>query len=480
MAAASAALLPAGCLVGPNFRRPDAPATAAYLPEGGGPPGSDAADAVQRAKLGEQIPARWWSLFHDPRLDETLRTAIASNHTVAASRATLAQAQEAIVEARAALLPRVDAAGSFRRAGSGSAGTANLFSVGPNVSFSIDAFGGIRRQVEEASALAEERRYELAAAYLTLTGNSVSEAITIATSHLQIATVEEVIRNDEKNFDLVQRSFQAGKVAKSDVLSAQAQLESDRTQLPNLRQQLQAARHALAILTGRTPAEWTPPDFDIEELKLPTELPLSLPSELVRQRPDILAAEAELHADSAAIGVATADMYPSITLSSSLAQTSFALADLLTKASRTWAVGADVDAPLYRGGALGAQRRAAIDAYDAQLEIYKQTVLTAFGQVADTLTAIDQDNALVAASKRATDIAAEALRLQRSSYTAGKTSALQLIVSENLYSQAILGYARARGQRMQDTAQLFVAAGGGWWSDDAMKAEAEASAAPHR
>ena len=155
-------------------------------------------------------------------------------------------------------------------------------------------------------------------------------------------------------------------------------------------------------------------------------------------------------------------MYPSITLSSSLAQTSFALADLLTKASRTWAVGADVDAPLYRGGALGAQRRAAIDAYDAQLEIYKQTVLTAFGQVADTLTAIDQDNALVAASKRATDIAAEALRLQRSSYSAGKTSALQLIVSENLYSQAILGYARARGQRMQDTAQLFVAAGGGW------------------
>jgi NodT family efflux transporter outer membrane factor (OMF) lipoprotein len=239
----------------------------------------------------------------------------------------------------------------------------------------------------------------------------------------------------------------------------------DRTQLAPLHQQLSVARHALSVLAGRAPGQWTPPDFDIDELTLPEDVPVSLPSELVHQRPDILASEALLHADSAAIGVATAQLYPSITLSASLGLATQTLASLVRSASRAWDAGAGVDAPLYHGDALRAQRRAAVDAYDAQLATYRQTILLAFGQVADSLSALEHDAELVSVSRRSVDIASRSLAVQRSSYAAGKTSALQLIVAENTYSSARLGYVRAIGQRLSDTAQLFVALGGGWWND---------------
>jgi NodT family efflux transporter outer membrane factor (OMF) lipoprotein len=472
--AACLALAAAACTaVGPDFKRPAPPEVAAYLPpepaagapmrQGQEPPESAAA-AAQRIALGRQIPAQWWQLFHSPRLDETLRQAIAANHSLAAAKATLAQAQEAVAVASAALYPQLDLGASARRSAVGAGSGVNLFSVGPSAGYSIDAFGGTRRRIEQEWALADAQRYQLAAAYLTLTGSSVTSAIAIASARLEIATVEDLIRNDEKNLALVRREFDAGKVPRSEVLTASAQLENDRTQLPGLRQQLSVARHALAVLTGRAPGEWSPPDFDVGELTLPEELPVSLPSELVRQRPDILAAEAQLHADSAAIGVATAQLYPSITLSASLVQEAATLARLVQAASRAWSVGAGLDAPLYRGGALGAQRRAAVDAYDAQLAIYQQTIVQAFGQVADALSALEHDAELVAASNRALDIAGASLALQRSSYAAGKTSALQLIVAENAYSDARLGNARAQAQRLADTAQLFIAAGGGWWN----------------
>jgi NodT family efflux transporter outer membrane factor (OMF) lipoprotein len=480
VARACLALALEGCVVGPSWQRPAPPDVGAYLPpepaaapsasQPAGPPRPE--DAAQRIALGRQIPAQWWGLFHSPRLDETLRQAIAASHSLAAARATLAQAQEGIVEARAALYPQADLGASARRGTSAARGVANLFSLGPSVSYSLDAFGGTRRRVEQQTALAEGERYQLAAAYLTLTGNVVTTAITIAATRFQIATVEDLIKNDQKNLDLVQREFDAGKVARSEVLTAAAQLQSDRVQLPSLGQQLSVARHQLAVLAGKAPGQAPAADFDIDELTLPDDLPLSLPSELVRRRPDILAAEAQLHADSAAIGVATAQLYPSITLSASLAQESLALASLFQSASRVWSVGSSLEAPLYRGGALGAQRRAAIDAYTAQLAIYQQTILQAFGQVADVLSALEHDAESVAASRRARDIAAASLALQRSSYAAGKTTALQLIAAENTYSEARLSYVRAVGQRLTDTAQLFIAAGGGWWNDDALGAPA--------
>lgn len=458
-------LLLAACVVGPDFQRPATPVVSGYLtgPEAEKPE-SEAAVA-QSAVLGREIPAQWWELFHSPRLDETLRQAIPASNGLAAAKASLARAREEILEARSAFYPQLDLGAGARRANSASAGVANLFSVGPAVSYSIDAFGGTRRRVEQQSALAENERCQLAAAYLSLTGNSVLQAISIASARFQISTVEDLIRNDERNLDLVQREFAAGKVARTDVLTAEAQLEGDRTQLPSLHQQWSVARHALAVLAARAPGEWSPPDFDIGEFVLPGELPVSLPSELARQRPDILAAEAIVHADSAAIGVATAQMYPSITISSSVVQEALTLANLFRSASRIWNVGAGADAPLSRGGALGAQRRAATDTYEADLAIYHQTVLQAFGQVADSLTAIEHDGQTVAATERAVDIASASLALQRSSYAAGRTSAFQLITAENTYSNARLGRVRALSQRLADTAQLFIALGGGWWND---------------
>ena len=247
-------------------------------------------------------------------------------------------------------------------------------------------------------------------------------------------------------------------------LTAASQLEADRTQLPALYQQLAVARHALAVFAGRAPSAWSPPDLDLEELTLPDTLPVARPSELVHQRPDILAAEAVLHANTAAVGVATADMYPSITLSSSLLQEALTLGSLFRSAATLWDVSANANAPIFHGGSLAAQRRAAIDAYDAQLATYQQTVLNAFGQVANALSALEHDGEMVAASRHAVDIASESLRLQRSSYAAGKTSALQLIVAEDVYSNVRLGYVRALGQRLTDTAQLLVAVGGSWSS----------------
>ena len=456
----------ASCVVGPDFQRPAPPDVHQYLPSEPPEPRPEGGEqAAQHVALGQRVPSQWWELFHCPRLDETLREAIAASYSLAAARSTLAQAQEAIIEARAAFYPQIDLGASARRGTAAAGGVSNLFSLGPSVSYSIDAFGQTRRHVEQEAALAESERYQLAAAYLTLTGNCATQAIAIASTRFQISTAENLIKNDEKNLDLVQREFNAGKVARSDVLTAAAQLEADRTQLPALHQQLSVARHTLAVLAARAPGQWSPPDFDIEEFKLPEILPVSLPSELVRQRPDILAAEAFLHADSAAIGVATAEMYPSITLSSSLVQEALSLASLFRSASRAWDVGASADAQLSHGGALAAQRRAAIDAYNAELATYQQTVLQAFGQVADALSAIDHDAEMVAASQRAVEIAGASLALQRSSYAAGKTSVLQLIVAENTYSSARLGSVRAVGQRLADTAQLFIAVGGGWWND---------------
>jgi NodT family efflux transporter outer membrane factor (OMF) lipoprotein len=478
--AACCALALASCVLGPNYKQPAASTATGYLPaEPSLPQPETPIVAAQRVALGKEIPTEWWSLFHCSRLDDTLKQALAGNNTLTTAKANLAAAQEEIVVARAGFLPTADLDAGARR-GYALGGVSNSFSIGPTAGYSIDAFGLTRRRVEQQSALADNSLHQLEAAYLTLTGSVVTEAITVAVTRYQIATVQDLIKNDERNLQLTQREFDAGKVARTDVLTAAAQLEADRTQLPPLDQQLSVARHALAVLVGKAPVDWMPPEFDMTEFTLPDDLPLSLPSDLVRRRPDILEAEAQLHADSAAVGVAVAEMYPSITLSASLLQQSLTLARLFTESARAWSAGASVDAPLYRGGALSAQKRAALDTYNGQLAVYQQTILTAFQQVADSLRALQHDADLLGVSTRARDVAAESLDLQRKSYAAGKTSALQLIVAENTYSEARLAYVRAVGQRMTDTAQLFIAAGGGWPSVVANGAPGPPPAGPSR
>jgi NodT family efflux transporter outer membrane factor (OMF) lipoprotein len=471
--AALAALL-GGCAVGPDFVRPAAPTTPGYTAE---PPRTELAPAVggaaQRLDPAQEISSQWWELFRSPPLDAVVVRSLQDNRTLAAARATLAQAQEAVAAARGGFFPQLDLGGNAQRqrsarllsnaAVSSPSQVSTLYSVGPTVSYLVDVFGAVRRSVEQQEALAEFQHDELAAAWLTLSGNAVTESISIASLRAQIEAVEDVVADDQSNLDLVQRKYEAGKVARTDVLTAATQLASDRAQLPPLRQQLAAARHALSVLAGQPPAEWSPPEFALDGFELPQELPLSLPSELVRQRPDILAAEAQLHASSAAIGVATAQLYPSLTLSGSLTQEALDAGSFFTGAGTAWVLAAHVAAPLFHGGTLRAQRRAAIDACQASLATYEQTVLQAFQQVADTLRALGHDAELVDAQKQNLDIASESLALQRISYEAGKTDVLLLLVAQRAYAQARLGLAEAQGQRLVDTALLFVGLGGGWW-----------------
>ncbi|HXQ21430.1 MAG TPA: efflux transporter outer membrane subunit [Candidatus Acidoferrales bacterium] len=460
-----------GCAVGPDFVRPAAPDVKTYTAgEALDRLSPGAGETEQRFIVGQEISAEWWELFRSSDLSAAVQQAIAGNQTLAVAEATLARAQEALTVARAAFYPQINAAAnalrqqtSASRSAVQQTSTFNVFSLGPSVSYSPDVFGGTRRQVEQQAALAENQDYQLAAAYLTLTGNAVSQAINIAGTRLQIKTTEELVADDDKNLSLVRTKFDVGKAARTDVLTAETQLANDRALLPPLRQQLSVARHALSVLLGKFPAEWSPPDFDLAQLTLPGELPVSLPSELVHQRPDILAAEAQLHAASAAIGVATAQMYPSITLSASVGQQALTPDALFQGSSTVWSLASGLTAPIFQGGALTAQRREAVDAYTGSLATYRQTVLQAFDQVADTLDALAYDADLVADERRALDLADASLDLQRLSYGEGKSDLLQLLDSERLDQQARLGYARAQAQRFQDTAQLFVAMGGRWW-----------------
>jgi NodT family efflux transporter outer membrane factor (OMF) lipoprotein len=467
-----------GCAVGPDFSRPEPPRAAGYGPSAIQLGAAGPADVQQHLLPGERVVGQWWELFHSRELNDTLALAIAGSPTLDSARATLAQARQAVIVAAGALYPQADAgAGATRERVStevpSSPGHAveNLFSVGPMVSFSPDIFGGVRRKVEQQGALAEVQRYELAAAYLSLTGNAVTQAIDIASAREQINAVTDIIAVDQRNLDLVRIEQEAGKAAMTDVLSAQSQLAVDRALLPPLSQQLSAAGDALTQLVGRTPAEWTPPAFDLSALSLPTELPVSLPSILVHERPDILAGEAQLHAASAAIGVATAQLYPNVTLTASWTQAAASTGTLFQNSNSLWGVGAALTAPLFHGGALTAQRREAVDAFAAQLAVYRQTVLQAFGQVADILQALDHDAAALDAQRQALDTAQESLGLSQESYKEGQSSFIQVLQAQRLFAQARLGYAQARSQRYLDTAQLFEAMGGAWqdWKDPAMR-----------
>jgi NodT family efflux transporter outer membrane factor (OMF) lipoprotein len=459
--------LAAGCAVGPDFLRPGAPEVPRYteaalerLPAAGN-------EVRQRLVAGAEVSGTWWKLFRSPELDRVLDLAVANSPTLEAQQATLRQAREQVTAAAGPLFPQLDvtadASRSKGRATATGRGTiSNSFSIGPIVGYDLDVFGRTRRAVEQADALAEFQRYQLAAAYLALTGNAVGQALTIASIRAQLAAQEDIVALDRRTLELTRLSFEGGRSARADVLSAESQVASDLTQFPALNQQLAVARHALSVLVGRAPAEWSPPDFDLERLALPEELPLAVPSELVRRRPDILAAEAQLHASSAAVGVATANLYPSFDLSASWTRVAAFPSALFDPTSTIWSLGAGLVAPLFHGGELRANRRAAVAAFEADLALYRDTMLQAFGQVADVLRALEHDAELLEAQRNALVSAEASLALIQESFEVGQASLLQVLDAQRLFQQARLGYARARAQRYLDTAQLFAAMGGAW------------------
>jgi NodT family efflux transporter outer membrane factor (OMF) lipoprotein len=455
------ALLAGGCAVGPDFKRPETAAAPTYAATTDSPLPAD-----QHLALGKTLEGNWWSEFRSPALDTIETLAIADNQDVAAARARVAAAQEAVKAATGALMPQVSvgAGATETKYGPSLFGPSDItipafvaYSVGPTVSFPTDLFGGGRRTVEQQQALAQYRAFELAATHLSLSGNVMAQALTVAAARAEIATVQLIVDNDTQNIRLVETALGVGSSTQTQLVAAQSQLATDRTLLPDLRQRESAARHAMALLIGKAPADWSPPDFALGDFTLPAEIPAAVPSELAHNRPDILAAEAQLHAASAAIGVATANLYPSLSLTASFSEQALALGGPFAAA---WSLAAGLVQPIFNGGQLSAQKRAAVDRYDEALAQYKQTVLAAFGQIADRLQAIANDADQINAQAAASRSAASALDLARRSYGLGNAGILDVIDAQRRFSQAQIGLSRARARRLFDTAQLYVALGG--------------------
>jgi NodT family efflux transporter outer membrane factor (OMF) lipoprotein len=467
--AISIALL-AGCASGPTFTRPEPPPADRYTEQ---PLQIEAAamagaDNAQHVELGAPLGPDWWKRFGSAALDDIVDRALAGNRTLVAAAATLAQAQELAAAQAGTLAPQIGLTAGVGRQKYGEEFLGNLqkpppftyFAVGPTVSYTLDYTGGTARSVEQQRAFADYQRQQLDAARLAVAGNAVLQSLRIASLRAQIDTAGTILEQDRENLKLVHVAFDAGSVSRVDIVSAESQLASDTTLLPPLRQELSVAEHALALVLGKPPANAALPTLDLAGLTLPRELPVSLPSELARRRPDILAAEAQLHAATAAVGVADANLYPHLTLSASTGQQSAALAHLFEPASAVWSLAAGLAAPLFDGGTLRAEQRAAAAALRASAANYQQTVLVAFGQVADSLQALDHGAEQLQAQSRAEAAARDNLDLTRKSYHEGNIGVLQVLDAERLYQQARLGVVRAEAQRYSDTAQLFLALGG--------------------
>ena len=450
----------AACATGPDFTRPAPPPGTAYLAPGEKAP-----------QITGDLPAAetWWQMFGSADLDALVRQGLAGNHDLAAAQATLTQALDLAAAAGGTLAPAVDAAAGAQRqrvnfAAFGikaPAAVFNLYQAGPAVSYDLDLFGGHKRRAEAATAEAEAAAYQRDAAALALTGNIVIQAVTFASLQAQMTATRAIIADDEENLRLVRTAKEAGSATEVDLLHAASQLAADRTLLPPLGQRLAAVRHLLAVLTGKAPADWSPPDFDLDGFRLPDRLPVTLPSALVRRRPDILAAEAELHAAGALVGAAEADRYPDITLSATLLLQATQLGQLFREGNAAVTAGGGLSAPLFHGDALEARGDAAKAAHEAAAAHYRQIVLRAFGQVADALTALAGDTDQLAAETAASAAAEGSLRLTRLSFAAGNSGVLQVLDAQRQVQQARLGLIRARAERCIDTAQLLLAMGGG-------------------
>jgi len=459
-AALALALGVAACSVGPDFAKPDAPTSSSYAAE------PVVLPPDQHLAEGEKLRADWWALLQSSDLDATVEQAVAGNWTLASMQARLARAQEGIRVAGGALLPQVDGGANIARTEYGAsflgpqAKTFPLFSsysAGATVSYDFDLFGKNRRAVEQAEASADVEREQMNAALLTVTGNVALQAVEIASLKAQLGVVGKIVESDRQTLDLVRKARGTGAITDIDVLSAQSQLDRDRTLEAPLRQQLAVAQDALATLAGKAPAEFKTPDFTLAGFTLPATLPVVVPSKLVEARPDIRAAEARLHAASAAIGVAEAALYPDISLSANLAEQGLTGG----AAGPAWGILGGVALPIFHGGELTARKKAAEDAYQESLADYRQTIVAAFGQVADQLHALGNDSDQLDDETRSLSSAGATLKLTRLGYGVGNASVLLVLNAQRQSEEAELGSVRATARRYTDTIKLFLAMGGG-------------------
>ena len=482
--AAALGLGAAGCAVGPNFQPPAAPPDSTPYTAQPQPPQTAAAPAAalggaaQHFASGQDIPAQWWSVYQSTALDQLIRAALEHSPSLAAAEATLRQAQQNyLAQAGSLAYPAVTGQLGAQRERASAAttggqrgGVFNLYNASVGVSYSPDVFGATRRTLEGAQAAVDYQRFQLEAAYLALTANVVTTAIREASLRAQLAASHEVLDALTHQLDLIEKQFSFGAIPRATVLTQRNQVAQVAATLPPLQKALDQTRHQLAVLAGRLPGEGGLPEFRLDGLTLPEQLPLSLPSALVRQRPDVRASEEALHQASAQVGIATAAQYPQITLSGSYGSASTTAGDLFKSDNMLWNLGAGLAAPLFNGGALTARKHAAEAAYDAAAAQYRGTVLGAFQDVADSLRALDTDADALQAQAQAEALAAESLKLATSQYQLGAISYLVLLDAQRTYQQSHINLVQAQAARYADTAALFHALGGGWWNRTASAA----------
>ena len=471
-----APLLATGCVVGPNFKAPAPPAVSSYSGKSAettaaapGVPGGEA----QRFLRGADIPADWWTLFHSKQLNALIAQALAHNPDLKAAQAALLVAHENTRAQRGAYAPQVGAGASITRERDPSATLApvpanNSFAytlVTPQLSVSYvpDVFGLNKRSVESLAAQEQATRYQMVAVDITLSANVALAAITEASLEDQIDTTNELIGINRQILSLLQYQKSKGYIGGSDIAAQQTQLAQLEASLPPLIKQRDQQKNLIAVLTGAYPSEARPEKFTLTSLTLPSDLPLSLPSALVEQRPDVLQAEANLHAASAEIGVARANRLPNISLSANAGSNALAIGQVFGPGTGFWNIGAALLAPIFDGGTRLHQERAARAAYQQTSEQYRGTVLTAFQNVADTLVALEQDANTLKATVAAADAAKTSLDLARLQYKDGYAAYLAVLNADQAYQQARLSQVQAEADRFTDTAALFQALGGGWW-----------------
>ena len=464
----------AGCTVGPDFRAPDPPSAARYA-SGATPAATVPAEGVAQTFVpARDLPAEWWRLYASPKLDALVRAALDASPTLPQARARLVQAQENL-KARTASVqwPSADGTAGVSRnqidpAALGfpeapATGPFTLYSIGFNVSYTVDAFGGARRELESLEAGVEARRYELDAAQVALTANVVTAAIRTAQLRDQIASARSILDAQAKLLAIAEQRHALGAVPEVEVANQRARFEETRATIPPLELDLTRTMHALAVYIGAMPGAAPLPEITLADLALPRDVPLVVPADLVRQRPDIRATEARLHAASAAIGVAEANLYPRITLSGGISSDRTKIEDVLGSGINVWNLGIALVQPLLRWPELNARKREAIAAYDEALAAYRESVLTGVANVADALQALEQDAHALAARSEAARETERAYAITRERYALGGVSQLELLDAERRRLEAGIDRSQATASRLADTAALFQAVGGGWW-----------------
>jgi NodT family efflux transporter outer membrane factor (OMF) lipoprotein len=467
---AAAAILIAACApLGPDFARPELPTAGSYEVRPAAMTG-----APQGFVYGADVAGEWYYLFRSDALNGLVREALANSPDLEAARHGLLAAQHELSAVAGTALPRLDASGNISRAHvngsflyepiSAFSATGNQLNVGLALAYNLDVFGGVRRSIESQAAAAAYARAQTLNTYVTLVDEVVVTAFDYAASETQIEVTRSLVEEVRAQFKLTRHLEAAGKITRSDTLQVQTQLESTQATLPALEKQRDVYANALTQLLGRWPDQSALPYLTLRDFTLPSELPVSLPSTLVRQRPDILAAEDNLHQASAQVGVAEAARYPSLSISAQYAQQATKLDDLFTKAGGIWSFGLDFAAPLFNGGTLAERADEAAERFRQAQASYRRTVIAAFVDVANALQAVEHDADGYAAHLRALDVAGASRDLAIAQLRAGKVTRLQVLIAEQQFQSAALNQVQADVQRFTDTASLFRALGGGWWN----------------